>query len=61
MKMIETLITAAGLMGSGAALAHGMHAEAPAQSLLHVLVHHWPMLLLAASMGAAWFVIRKSH
>jgi len=61
MKALKTLVTTASLLGSGAVLAHGMHAEAPANSLLHFLVHNWPMLLVAASVSMVWFVIQKSH
>jgi len=61
MKAIKTLAMSASLLGSGAVIGHGMHAEAPANSLLHFLVHNWPMLLIAASASAAWLVMRKSH
>jgi len=45
MNLIKNLSITTGLLGSGAAFAHGMHAEAPANSLLHLLAHTWPLLL----------------
>ena len=50
MKKLNAALTAITLTGPAAALAHGMHAEAPANSLLHLLVHNWPLLLGAAAL-----------
>jgi len=61
MKAIKTLTITVGLLASGATLAHGVHAEAPANSLLHLLVHNWPLLLIAASLGTAWFLLSKTR
>ena len=46
MKAINNLLITTSLIGTGSALAHGTHAEAPADSLLHLLAHHWPLLVM---------------
>ena len=59
MKIISTLITSAGLLGAGTALAHGMHAQAPAESLLHLLAHNWPLLLGGAALFGLYRLARR--
>jgi hypothetical protein len=51
MKPIRTLL-AGGLLGASApVLAHGGHAAVPGNSLLHLLVHDWPLLLGALTVA----------
>jgi hypothetical protein len=61
MKLVHTLITAGGLLGSGAVLAHGPHAEVPPESLLHLLAHGWPVLLVAITLAGAYYLLRKDR
>lgn len=43
---VNRLLTLGGLLAaSTSALAHGGHAMVPANSLLHLLAHDWPLLL----------------
>ena len=61
MKTITTLVTTTSLLGSGTALAHGMHTEVPANSLLHLLVHNWPLLLGAIALFGLYRWVRKTR
>ena len=61
MKAINTLIMALGLLTSGLALAHGGHAAAPADSLLHLLVHNWPLLLGLAGISGSWLAWHRTR
>ena len=46
MKLFHILTTGGALAAaSTSAFAHGNHAALPFNSLLHLLVHHWPLLL----------------
>jgi hypothetical protein len=51
MKPIRTLLTGGLLTASVSALAHGGHAPVPGNSLLHLLVHDWPLLLGALTIA----------
>ena len=59
MKLLHTLIAAGGLLGSGAALAHGTHAEVPQASLLHLLAHNWPLLLAVLTLAGGSLLLRR--
>ena len=45
MKLFRILTTGGALAASTSAFAHGNHAALPYNSLLHLLVHDWPLLL----------------
>ena len=61
MRTIKNLITTTGLLGSGIAWSHGVHAEAPTNSLLHLLAHSWPVILGGIALIAVFRWIRKTH
>lgn len=45
----------------GLLMAHGSHAMVPGDSLLHLLAHHWPLLMGAVLSGGAWLLVRRFH
>ena len=52
MMKLKHLLPLTSLLGvSGPVLAHGSHAALPADSLLHLLAHHWPLLLVATAFA----------
>ncbi len=59
MKILTVFGLVGGLLGSAAALAHGQHAEAPAGSMLHVLVHNWPLLLVAIAASGGYLALHR--
>lgn len=50
---------AAALTFSVTAMAHGNHAEMPSGSVLHLLVHNWPLLLLVGALAASWPLLKR--
>ena len=59
MKPIKSLFPLAGMLClSGLAMAHGQHAVVPADSLLHLLAHNWPLLLATIGIGGALLLRR---
>jgi hypothetical protein len=54
------LVIPVALTLSATALAHGNHAEVPTDSLLHLLAHHWPLLLLAGALAASWPLLKRN-
>lgn len=58
MKTMRYLLTVAAF-SPGLLLAHGSHAAVPADSLLHLLTHQWPLLLGAVMAGGAWLLVRS--
>lgn len=59
MNLIKNLCIPPGLLASGTAFAHGMHAEAPANSLLHLLAHNWPLLLGIVALVGLYRVLHR--
>jgi hypothetical protein len=62
MKSLHALLTGSLLSASASALAHGGHAAVPGNSLLHLLVHDWPLLLGALTLATiVTLVLRRSE
>jgi len=60
MKTITSLVSLCGLLApAGVVLAHGAHAAVPANSLLHLLGHHWPLLLAVIGIAGIWWLRRN--
>ena len=53
------LVSLGTLLAPALTLAHGQHAAAPADSLLHLLAHHWPLLLGGAALIAVYRLARR--
>ena len=60
---MKHLLTLAGLLAvSGPVLAHGGHAPVPGDSVLHLLAHHWPLLLgLGTGLSALPFMLKRGR
>ena len=58
MKM-KLFLASTGLLLSATALAHGQHAELPAASMLHLLAHHWLLLLAAVAVSGGYLTLQR--
>lgn len=62
MKLFPILTAGGTLAASTSAFAHGNHAALPYNSLLHLLVHNWPVLsLLAIGISALPWVLNHNR